>query len=162
VGDKVVLSADVRDIDDGSSVRINIWEKDKVGTDDFIKSYTSYVRDGKVERNWTVEYHEDTDDVDSEQEQKEKGYTMPEYVFKLETTSGPATESGESPVLEVKDWVEIKVFNGDNKPYSNKKVKLTAQDGEEINRVLDENGYVKIENIDQRKHWKLVSIDDGE
>jgi phage protein D len=149
VGDKVVMSSDVRDLDDGTQVKINIWEKDQVGSDDFITFLTAYVKDGKVERNWTVEYHEDTDDVDSEQEQNEKGYTMPEYVFKLETTTGPEVVSGESPVLEVKDYIEFVFRNENGVPIENAKFSLIKNDGTVVKEIKsDKNGIVRINELD--------------
>jgi hypothetical protein len=143
-----VLYADVKDIDDGSSVKATLWEKDKVGSDDFITSYSVYVKDGKIERNWTVEYHEDADDVNSEQEQKEKGYTLPEYVFKLETTSGVTVESGESPVLETYGWMRIKILDEKtHEPLANTTVVFHKPDGSEEEIQTDDKGYIERKDI---------------
>jgi len=137
------IAADVRDIDDGSQVRVNIWEKDQVGSDDFITSMKVYVKSGKVERTWKVEYHEDTDDVDSEQEQQEKGYTMPEYVYKLDTTSGPEVVSGESPVLEVYGWLKVKLIDSrTGKILSNYKYIIHLPDGTTKEGTTDNDGYI--------------------
>ena len=55
----------------------------------------------------TYTYTTDEDDTDSRQELAEKGYTLPEYAFVVEC--GGVT-SGESGVVEVRGWVDIK-FN---------------------------------------------------
>jgi phage protein D len=147
VDDAAVLTADVRDIDDGDSIQINIWEKDKAGSDDFITRVYSPVKNGKVEKEWKVEYHEDIDDIESKQEQEEKGYTLPEYVFKMETTTGPEFESEESPVLEVVDWMEIKVVDESGKPLKNEKVTILKNNEKIQEAETDENGYVKVEGL---------------
>ncbi len=148
VGDVVILSADVKDMDDGTSVKITLWEKDKVGTDDFIGSFSSYASAGKVERKWTVEYHEDADDAESEQEQKDKGYTLPEYVFKMETTAGPTAESGESPVLETYGWMKIKILDEKtHEPLANTTVVLHKPDGSTEEIQTDDKGYIEQKDI---------------
>ena len=62
---------------------------------------------GRIKCQWQVKYTTDEDDEDSQKELEEKGYTLPEYAFVVEY--GGAT-SGESGVLEVRGWVDIK-FN---------------------------------------------------
>jgi uncharacterized protein len=147
VGDDVLLVADTQDLDESTQVNISIWEKDKVGSDDFIKKYNAYVNDNKIEKKWKVEYHEDTDDTESSEEQEKKGYTLPEYMFKIETVNSPDVESDESPVLEVKDWVEIKLVDNDGHPLKNEKYIIFIDDGHTIEGNLDDEGYAKIEGL---------------
>lgn len=65
VGDEVFLCADVTDIADGASAKINIVEKDDDGNDDFVTELTASVQEGKIRRKWKVVYTEDNDDTDS-------------------------------------------------------------------------------------------------
>ena len=62
------------------------------------------MQNNKIECAWKVAYIADDDDADSRQEQKEKGYTLPEYAFTVECGGGKSTESGQ---LDVKNWVKL-------------------------------------------------------
>jgi hypothetical protein len=62
------------------------------------------VENGQVKKEWTVVYTEDNDDSTSGKELAEQGYTLPEYHFVAEYNG---TESGESPVLDVRGWIEV-------------------------------------------------------
>ncbi|MBN2443249.1 MAG: hypothetical protein JXJ04_17950 [Spirochaetales bacterium] len=160
VEDVVMITAETRNIDDGTNVSINIWEKDKVGSDDFIKRFSGIVKDNKIEKEWKVEYHEDTDDLESEDEEKEKGYTLPEYVFIIETSTGPEVKSEESPVLEVVDWIEIKLIDHETEePIANQKFSL-IKDGEKVAEgTTDDEGYLKIEDLNPG-HFHIVLDDE--
>ena len=66
VGDEVFLCADVTDIADGATAKINIVEKDDDGNDDFVAELSTSVQEGKIRRKWKVIYTEDTDDTESQ------------------------------------------------------------------------------------------------
>ena len=110
VGDEVYLCADVRDIAEGTTAKIKIVEKDDDGNDDEVESPNTKVQNGKIKCKWKVVYMEDNDDAESQQEQEEKGYTLPEYAFTIECDG---EKSGESPRLNVRGWINIK-FNEDD------------------------------------------------
>jgi hypothetical protein len=57
VDDEVTINFDVRNIDDGASVNVIIFEYDADEEHDHIKDLTGKVKDGKVEIPWKVEYH---------------------------------------------------------------------------------------------------------
>ena len=124
VGDEVYLCADVTDIADGAPATIKIVEKDADGKDDPVATLSAVVSDGKIKCQWQVKYTTDEDDVDSQKELAEKGYTLPEYAFVVEC--GGAT-SGESGVLEIKDEIIITVKNFEN--LKGKTLKLVWKDG---------------------------------
>ena len=65
------------------------------------------MQNNKIECAWKVVYTADDDDADSEQEKKEKGYTLPEYAFTVECDGEKSTESGQ---LDVRGWISI-TFN---------------------------------------------------
>ncbi|AEB13244.1 MULTISPECIES: hypothetical protein [Treponema] len=98
VGDEVYLCADVTDIADGATAKINIVEKD--GDDDFVAELSTSVQEGKIRCDWKVIYTEDNDDTDSQKELEEKGYTLPEYAFTAECDGIESEESGQ---LDVRD-----------------------------------------------------------
>ena len=105
-GDEVYLCVHVTDIAEGATAIIKIIEKDADGTDDPLTTLSAVVSGDRIKCRWQVKYTAD-DDADSQKELAEKGYTLPEYAFTVEC--GGAT-SGESGVLEVRGWVDIK-FN---------------------------------------------------
>ncbi len=106
VGDEVYLCADIIDIVEGTTATIKIVEKDADGTDDLLTTLSVVVSGGRIKCRWQVKYTADEDDVDSQKELAEKGYTLPEYAFVVEC--GGAT-SGESGVLEVRGWIHQEV-----------------------------------------------------
>ena len=118
VGDEVYLCADITDIAEGVTATIKIVEKDTDGKDDNVATLSAGVSGGRIKCRWQVKYTTDEDDVDSQKELAEKGYTLPEYAFVVEC--GGAT-SGESGVLEVyADFIAKISMNGKllrNYPY---------------------------------------------
>jgi len=113
VGDEVYLCADVTDIADGASAKINIVEKDNDGNDDFVAELNTTVQEEKIRRKWKVVYTEDNDDTDSQQELEEKGYTLPEYAFTVECDGAESEESGQ---LDVRGWIKIDLAENLNLP----------------------------------------------
>ena len=108
VDDEVFLCADVTDIDDGATATIKIVEKDDDGNDDEVETPNAKVQDGKIRCDWKVVYMEDNDDTESRQEMEEKGYTLPEYAFRIKCDGVESDESGQ---LDVKDEIKIKIPN---------------------------------------------------
>jgi len=101
------------------------------------------VKDSKVAIEWEVEYHEDTDDVNSADEQAEKGYTLPEYIFVLECTQPKPTKSADSGVLEVKGWIKTEVRDiVNNNILKAIQYTLLFPDGSKKDGETDENGYI--------------------
>ena len=98
VGDEVTLCADTHNIADGTSATIKIVEKDADGNDDDVATLKAAVQNNKIECAWKVVYTADDNDTDSEQEKKEKGYTLPEYAFTVECDGEKSTESGQLDV----------------------------------------------------------------
>ena len=99
------MYADTHNIADGTSATIKIVEKDADGNDDDVATLKAVVQNNKIECAWKVAYIADDDDADSRQEQKEKGYTLPEYAFTIECDGEKSTESGQ---LDVQGWIRTK------------------------------------------------------
>ena len=141
VGDEVFLCADVTDIADGATAKINIVEKDDDGNDDFVTELSASVQEGKIRRKWKVIYTEDNDDTDSRQELQEKGYTLPEYAFTVECEG---TESEESGQLDgYADFIAKLTFKGS--PMKNYPYVLKFADGSYKTGETNDDGYI-IEN----------------
>ena len=149
VGDKVKITADVTDIDDGVTVNIKIFEKDDDNNDDYVIAFGSRIKNGKVEAEWDVTYTEDNDDTNSAQEKEEKGYTLPEYVFKMDCPKH-SIEDVESTILEIIDWLEVTLFDLEGKPLANENVKLILENGSERSCTTDSEGKLMENNLISR------------
>ena len=141
VGDEVYLCADVTDIADRATATIRIVEKDDDGNDDFVTELSAAVQDGKIRRKWKVIYTEDNDDTDSQKEMEEKGYTLPEYAFTVESSGVMSEESGQ---LDVKDEIVLTIKNFDE--LKGKTLKLVWKDGN-IKEIPIDSEKLKISDI---------------
>ena len=145
VGDEVFLCADVTDIADGTSAKIKIVEKDDDGNDDFITELSTSVNDGKIRCDWKVIYTEDNDDTDSQKEMEEKGYTLPEYAFTVESSG---VKSEESEQLDVRGWIKFQLKETESdRIFSNVPVRILKEDGTIIKCKSDGNGYVYLKDL---------------
>jgi hypothetical protein len=73
VGDEVTLHIETKDIEDGDTVGVEIWEHDEDNKHDHVIDLTGTVKNGKAAVQWEVAYTEDNDDSTSGQEMAEKG-----------------------------------------------------------------------------------------
>ena len=155
VGDEVFLCADVTDIADGATAKINIVEKDDDGNDDFVADLSAAVQDGKIRRKWKVVYTEDNDDTDSQKEMEEKGYTLPEYAFTVECDGIESEESGQ---LDVMGWIRTRILDKKNKrPVKNMPYKIYYDDGTKETGTTDGEGYLIKYNL--RKKYKYIELE---
>jgi hypothetical protein len=137
-GDILKLTADVLNVYEGTEAEIQIWEYDDDLAHDLITKFPAIVKNNKIEAEWEYEYHEDTDDIPTEEE-TEKGYNPPEYFFRV-IVAGVSADSG---LLEFKDWIEITLLT-----YSgNEKFILNLPDGTTRNGSFDKNGKFKEKDI---------------
>ena len=153
VGDEVYLCADVRDIAEGASATIKIVEKDADGNDDDVATLKAVVQNNTIECAWKVAYTADDDDADSQQEQEEKGYTLPEYAFSVECDGEKSAESGQ---LDVADWVNIKFNEQDFEFFKDCKFYIYTDDWES-NEVGFDDKLLQFKEIPflSNKNWKL-------
>ena len=155
VGDEVFLCADVTDIADGATAKINIVEKDDDGNDDFVAELSTSVQEGKIRRKWKVIYTEDTDDTESQKEMEEKGYTLPEYAFTVECDGIVSEESGK---LDVMGWIRTRILDKKNKrPVKNMPYKIYYDDGTKETGTTDGEGYLIKYNL--RKKYKYIELE---
>jgi hypothetical protein len=140
-GDILKLTADVKGCQDGTESEIEIWEHDSDGVHDLITKFSVFVKNNKVEAEWEYEYHEDTDDIPTEEE-TEKGYNPPEYFFRVKVGEVQA----DSGLLEFKDWIELELFE-DEERVTDREYTLYLADGSERKGKLDKEGEAREEDV---------------
>jgi len=148
VGDKVKLKAQVSGFDSGTDAEFRIFEKDVSSADDLIDTLKAKTQGDKVEAEWEYKYVEDTDDVQTEKEQK-LGYSMPEYYFIVQVENAMTR----SPLLEFRDYVEISLKDANGNGVPNAKYRLVFKNGQILEGTLDGNGFKKVDNIPPGEWW---------
>jgi hypothetical protein len=144
-GDVVKMSADIEGIPDDNEVMIHIYEHDQDGAHDFITKFPGVVKGNKVEAEWEYEYHEDSDDIPTEEEKQRYGrhYNYPEYFFVIHIDGC----KGKSDLLKFRDWIEIKFTDDEGKPLVDREYVIQLPDGQEIRGILDKDGIAKEDDI---------------
>lgn len=148
-GDVLKLTADVGNVISGTEVLVTIYEYDRDKAHDKIAEIPAEIENEKLELLWEYEYHEDTDEIPSQEELDRYGasYNPPEYFFTIkigETEYGLEQESG---ILEFKDWIEITLENDIGEPVPNAEYVVRLPDGQEKRGNLDSDGKVRIDGI---------------
>ena len=109
------------------------------------------VQKGKIRRKWKVVYTEDDDDTDSQQELEEKGYTLPEYAFTVESDGVESEESGQ---LDVRGWIKTQYVDKSGKPLENKNYVIYLLDKKTcISGTTDEYGFAKEDNLTKGRYF---------
>ncbi len=148
-GDEVKLTADVKGVRDGTEATIKIYEYDRDGSHDFITEFPVFVKNKKIELDWEYEYHEDTDEIPTEEEKQKYGkhYNPPEYFFTVEMEGQKFGEKQESGLLEFRDWIEITFRDQDGNPAVDVEVTFTYPTGEKKKQVTSSSGILRFEDI---------------
>ncbi|UCC44001.1 MAG: hypothetical protein JSU65_12950 [Candidatus Zixiibacteriota bacterium] len=148
-GDILTLSAEVENIRDETEVKLVIYEYDQDGAHDRITELLAKVMNARVELEWEYEYHEDTDEIPTEEERQKYGasYNPPEYFFTIKIEDLELGREQESGILKFKDWFEIRLADDIGEPVPDEKYVLYLPDGSKREGTLDSNGYAREENI---------------
>ncbi len=148
-GDILTLSADIKGVPGGTEVKIIIYEYDRDNIHDKIAELPAIVVDEKIEVKWEYEYHEDTDEIPTDEELQNYGnsYNPPEYFFVIEADGLKFGTEQESGLLEFKDWVEIELIDDNDEPIPDVEYEITLPDGTKQSGKLDSEGRVKIEDV---------------
>ena len=143
--DVVKLSADIEGVPDETEVMIHIYEYDQDGAHDFITKFPCRVKNKKIEAEWEYEYHEDTDEIPTDEEMKKYGnsYNPPEYFWVVDVYGKRFGDEQESGLLEFKDWIEIELVSYTG----NEEYILHFPDGTQRKASFDGEGVLKEENI---------------
>lgn len=148
-GDMLTLSADVSGLREATEVELVIWEYDRDGIHDRIISLPAKVLKNKVEVKWEYEYHQDTDEVPTEEEMQRygKSYNPPEYFFTLKAGDAEFGLEQESGLLTFKDFIEVEVLDAGGEPKANAEYKIILADGTEQTGQLDGDGKVRLDDV---------------
>ncbi len=148
-GDTLTLTADIKEVAPGTEVLVTIYEYDRNGANDRIAEIPVKVKDKKIKLFWEYEYHEDTDEVPTQEEMERYGgsYNPPEYFFTIKAGDIEFGKDQESELLVFKDWIEITLRNDIGKPVADAEYVITLPDGQEKRGNLDANGQARVDGI---------------
>jgi hypothetical protein len=148
-GDILTLSADIKDVHEGTEMEVTIYEYDRDNIHDVIATFPAVVENKKMEVKWEYEYHEDTDEIPTEEELQKYGrsYNPPEYFFTIKIGDAEFGREQESGILKFKDWIEISLSDPAGDPIPDEKYILHMPDGSQRDGTLDGDGYAREEEI---------------
>ncbi len=148
-GDVLTLSADINGLRDHTEVTIIIYEYDRDSAHDKIIELPATVMSKRIELQWEYEYHEDTDEIPTQEELDKYGgkYNSPEYFFTVKVEDTEFGVKQESELLEFKDWFEIKLVDEDGNPMASEQYVLHLAQGQQRRGTLDDKGVGREENI---------------
>lgn len=148
-GDTLTLTADIKGLPNEAELAIVIYEHDQDGGHDRITELPARVENEKIEVSWEYEYHEDTDEIATQEELDNYGsnYNPPEYFFTIKVEETEYGREQESGLLKFKDWVGINLTDSSGAPLPDKKYILHMPDGSTRDGTLDDSGYAREENV---------------
>lgn len=135
VGEEVKLQADVSGVAAGTPAKFEIWIRDLRRPDRLLATIESRTQADRVEADWTYRHEE--------QRGIARGYSFPELYFIVEVR-GCRARSG---LLELTDFVEIELKDGEGNPVRGAKYILYLPNGEIRQGELDENGFKREEDV---------------
>jgi len=138
-GEKVNMTVNVRDFEDGTPAKFIVWRKNVDGEDVFIKEIDEKVKGNKVEA--TLDYAQDEVKKDLEMSVEEvKG--EPEYYFSVDIEGTEA----KSKVLSFTFPLDIFLEDPDGKPLDGVNYTITFSNGTKKKGKF-QNGHVKIDEV---------------
>ncbi len=148
-GEVLTLKASVENLPEGAQVKVIIYEYDQDGAHDKIVELPATVTSKKIELQWAYEYHEDTDEIPTDEEMQRYGrsYNPPEYFFTVKVDNQEFGRRQESGLLLFKDWIEIQLVDDQHDSVPNQHYVVTLPDGTTREGDLDDNGRVRLEDI---------------
>lgn len=158
-GDTVQLNAEFDRVQENCNVKVRIFEYDSDGVHDPIVTIPTTLKGKKLELMWEYEYHEDVDEIPTQEELEKYGgqYNPPEYFFVVDIDGAMCGDEQESGILKFKDEIEIIIQQSDGSPMPEMKVKIKLSNGDELEEVTDENGIILLEDQDPGSYtYELV------
>ncbi len=148
-GDVLKLKAEFERVENDTDVFVLIYEYDQDGNHDKITTIPTTIKNRKVELLWEYEYHEDTDEIPSEEELQKYGkhYNPPEYFFVVAIDGLRFGQKQESGLLEFKDFIELELLSLNNEPEEEVEYTVILPDGSEKKGKLDNKGRARIEDV---------------
>jgi len=153
-GDVVKLTADAQNIVDGTEVMLLIYEFDRDDAHDFITKFPCRVQNAKITAEWEYEYHEDTDEIPTDEQMQKSGrtYNPPEYFWVVDLHGKRFGEKQESGLLGFKDWIEIKLMDVNGDAVANVDYKLHLPDGSVRDGQLNNRGTAMEKDVPPGKY----------
>ena len=148
-GDIVKLTADIKGVLDETKVIVSIYEYDADGAHDFISKFPCRVKNKKIETEWEYEYHEDTDEIPTNEEMQRYGnrYNPPEYFWVAEIAGKRFGKEQESGLLKFIDDLEVTLVDGEGNPIGEKEYEIELPDGTTQSGKLDQDGYTILKDL---------------
>jgi hypothetical protein len=141
-GDKLTLTANTKGAPDKMDAKITIFEYDNDGAHDKIIELPGEIKNEKLEVKWEYEYHEDVDEIPTEEEMSRYGkkYNPPEYFYTITIGGAVFGKKQESGLLLFKDYIDIVLKNQNGNPVPEEDYVVYLPDGTERKGKLDEEG----------------------
>ena len=148
-GDVVKIQAEFEGVADETEVFVIIKEYDQDGSHDKIVTIPTTITNRKIDLDWEYEYHEDVDEIPTDEEKKKYGkkYNPPEYFFIVDIDGYKLGKEQESGLLEFKDWVELELIDEEGNQKPNEEYIIHLPDGTQKKGNLDSKGYAKVKDI---------------
>lgn len=148
-GDVMKIQAEFEQVADETEAFVTIYEYDQDGSHDKIVTIPTTIKNRKIDLQWEYEYHEDVDEIPTDEEMKKygKSYNPPEYFFVVDIDGVKFGEEQESGLLEYKSWIGFYYKDSDGKPVPNEKYEIMLADGTTKTGNVDSNGYAKVDGI---------------
>jgi hypothetical protein len=141
VGDRVLIRCRAENIPDGERVTIYIRERNN-DRNDLVAELYAFVHGGTIERPWVVEFDEEKC-ISCAWEIKDKGFTIPEYLFEVEYRGSQGYKRNGSDMLVIKEWVKTQIVDeGSGMIMANRPYTLILGDGSKITGRTDADGYI--------------------
>ena len=148
-GDVVKLTAEFKNLPDGTEATVVIYDFTTDGYYDKIADFSTAVKNNKIELEWEYEYHEDRYQIPTQTERQKygKNYEHPKYFFVVDIDEERIGAKQESGLLLFKDWIELVLEDEDGNPIPNEKYVLRLSDGSKKEGTLDGNGKALVEHL---------------
>ncbi len=154
VGEKVKLQAETSGIDSGSPAKLEIYVRDGNFGDQLLKAIETKVDGDKIEAEW--EFKVDDEYLKAQEKKEGKGYSSPLFYFLVKC----AEVGGRSGMLQVRDWMELKILDDEGNPVASKKVRVTFASGEVREGTTNSAGLLRIEKVPPGKNKIKIDIRD--
>ncbi|MEW6411711.1 MAG: hypothetical protein AB1483_04455 [Candidatus Zixiibacteriota bacterium] len=164
-GDILTLTANVDNVKDDTEALVTIYEYDRDNAHDRITEIPAVIKDEKLEVSWEYQYHEDTDELPSQEELERYGgsYNPPEYFFTIKIYDQVFGRGQESGLLVFKDWIIMRFADDDGTPVADHEFVATLPDGQEKRGRTDADGIARVDGIPPGRFWiELVESDSSD
>lgn len=155
VGDEVEMTAEFDFPPAGAE--FTIYEYDDGGSnDDLVEKVAPVVQGNTATAKWKVKYVDDSDDPKAAEEIAKKGYTLPEFYFKVQEGGKEACHSGmaEPLLLKVTDVIDREILDDvAGIPMPGAMYEIELADGTKREGKLDDKSRVHEENVPPGKFW---------